>query len=144
MALSKSAIYSRQLMTSTSVTKRWKVTATAPAAVGAEEEWNAAKPYDQIPGARSLPILGTMWAAIGAWNLYSLIKSHIYIIISLNMHNCNNNQVQEWMSLAFIFCKTSTTKNTVLFGVTSFQDYLQWWPLLGLRILKSSLLCGKR
>ena len=90
MALSKSAISSRQLMTSTLVTKRWKVTATAP---GAEEEWNAAKPYDQIPGARSLPILGTMWAAIGAWNLYLFIKSHFYIIstlksaliISLNM-----------------------------------------------------------
>ena len=48
------------------------------------------------------------------------------------------------MSRACICCKTSTTKNTVLFGVTSFQDYLQWWPLHVQRILKSSLLCGKR
>jgi hypothetical protein len=56
----------QQLMTSTLVmTKRWKGTAAA-SAEAAEVEWNAAKPYDQIPGARSLPFVGTMWAAMGS------------------------------------------------------------------------------
>ena len=76
MSLSKStaaariATYNRllqqQLMTSTFVmTKRWKGMATA-SAEAAEAEWNASKPYDQIPGARSLPFVGTMWAAMGS------------------------------------------------------------------------------
>ena len=43
--------------------KRWQSTSSSSDPTAAE--WNAAKPYDQIPGARSLPIIGTMWAAIG-------------------------------------------------------------------------------
>lgn len=46
----------------------WKATAAPQAAVNNEAvdesflaEWNAAKPYEKIPGRRSLPILGTGW-----------------------------------------------------------------------------------
>lgn len=67
------------------VSQRWKASAAALAVESPSQnetaalnnkdfndEWEKAKSFDEIPGYRSYPILGTMWSmfpVIGTWNL---------------------------------------------------------------------------
>jgi len=48
-------------------------TATATATAADEAEWNAAKPFNLMPGRRSFPIIGT------AWVMFPLVGNNLTI-----------------------------------------------------------------
>jgi len=68
------------------ISQRWKATAAALAVESPshnetaalnnrDDEWEKAKPFDEIPGYRSYPVLGTMWSmfpVIGTWRVFFL------------------------------------------------------------------------
>ena len=60
-------IVTRQLSSSESkffhTTKRWVTSRTTEETVD-DVEWEQAKPTDQIPGHRPLPVIGTIWSLL--------------------------------------------------------------------------------
>ena len=60
-------VLSTNKSTAAAVIRRWKAnTSTQPSTTADDcaetvSEWDQAKPFEQIPGARPLPVVGTMW-----------------------------------------------------------------------------------
>ena len=68
------------------VSKRWKATA-APASAAIDIEVDQAKSYNEIPGARSLPFIGTAWTVLPVIGM-QILNAHI---LFGNGKLCNGN-----------------------------------------------------
>lgn len=113
------------------LSKRWKVTAPA---VGIEIV--KTKSYDEIPGAFSLPLIGT------AWTMLPFIGGCADLTIIFSFQTLKDFTSYQEKELTLVVCKITKILiiiNTVQFGVKNYLDFLRRSQLLDPMILKSTI-----